>query len=138
MIHPFKQRVIIKEWRQKNPQPHQPALSYERDMICSCDPGLVIEYSWPVPMKVEGDSMEGAGIFCGGLLIVDKGMNPKAGQVIIGVVNQQPLVKYLAFVGRHTVLRPANRKYPDRFIMEGDEFDIWGVVTQSVRDHARN
>lgn len=89
-------------------------------------------------VKVEGDSMEGAGIFCGDLLIVDKGMNPKAGQVIIGVVNQQPLVKYLAFVGRHTVLRSANRKYPDRFIMEGDEFDIWGVVTHSVRDHWRN
>lgn len=89
-------------------------------------------------VKVEGDSMEGAGIFCGDLLIVDKGIDAKAGQVIIGVVNQQPLVKYLAFVGSHPVLRSANRKYPDRFIMEGDYFDIWGVVTHSIRDHARN
>jgi len=89
-------------------------------------------------VKVEGDSMEGAGIFCGDLLIVDKGIDAKAGQVIIGVVNQQPLVKYLAFVGCHAVLRSANRKYPDRFIMEGDDFDIWGVVTHSIRDHWRN
>lgn len=89
-------------------------------------------------VKVEGDSMEGAGIFCGDLLIVDKGLSPKAGQVIIGVVNQQPLVKYLVFVGRQTLLRSANRKYPDRFIMEGDDFDIWGVVTHSIRDHWRN
>ena len=89
-------------------------------------------------VKVEGDSMEGAGIYCGDLLIVDKGLYPTAGQVIIGVVNQQPLVKYLAFVGRQTVLRSANGKYPDRFIMEGDDFDIWGVVTHSIRDHARN
>jgi DNA polymerase V len=89
-------------------------------------------------VKVEGDSMEGAGIFCGDLLIVNKGVDAKAGQVIIGVVNQQPLVKYLAFVGRQTVLRSANRKYPDRFIMEGDEFDIWGVVTHSIRDHWKN
>jgi DNA polymerase V len=89
-------------------------------------------------VKVEGDSMEGAGIFCGDLLIVDKGLYPKAGQVIIGVVNQQPLVKYLAFVGRQTVLRSANRKYPDRYIMDGDDFDIWGVVTHSIRDHWRN
>jgi DNA polymerase V len=63
-------------------------------------------------VKVEGDSMEGAGIFCGDLLIVDKGLSPKAGQVIIGVVNQQPLVKYLAFVGRQTVLRSASRNIP--------------------------
>lgn len=89
-------------------------------------------------VKVEGDSMEGAGIFCGDLLIVDKGLYAKAGQIIIGVVNQQPLVKYLAFVGCHTVLRSANRKYPDRFIMEGDDFDIWGVVTHSIRDHWKN
>lgn len=47
-------------------------------------------------VKVEGDSMEGAGIFCGDMLIVDNGLIAKAGQVIIGVVNQQPLVKYLA------------------------------------------
>jgi len=53
-------------------------------------------------------------------------------------VNQQPLVKHLAFVGRHTVLRSANRKYPDRFIMEGDNFEIWGVFTHSIRDHWRN
>lgn len=89
-------------------------------------------------VKAEGDSMKGAGIFCGDPLIVDKGLYPKAGQVIIGVVNQQPLVKYLSFVGRQTVLRSANRKYPDRFIMEGDDFDIWGVVTHSIRDHWRN
>jgi len=52
--------------------------------------------------------------------------------------HQQPLVKYLAFVGCHTVLRSANRKYPDRFIMEGDDFDIWGVVTHSIRGLWRN
>jgi DNA polymerase V len=56
-------------------------------------------------VKVEGDSMEGAGIFSGDLLIVDKGIDAKAGQVIIGVVDQQPLVKYLAFVSCHAVLR---------------------------------
>jgi DNA polymerase V len=89
-------------------------------------------------VKVEGDSMEGAGIFSGDLLIVDKGIDAKAGQVIIGVVDQQPLVKYLAFVSCHAVLRSANRKYPDRFIMEGDDFDIWGVVTHSICDHGRN
>lgn len=114
-------------------------------MICSRDPGPVIEYScaWPAPMEVEGDSVEGARIFCGDLLIVDKGLYPEAGQVrsgqvIIGVVNQQPLVKYLAFVGRQAVLRWANRKYSDRCIMEGDEFDLWGVVAHSIRDHWKN
>lgn len=89
-------------------------------------------------VKVEGDSMQGAGIFSGDLLIVDKGMEATAGRVIIAVVNQEPLVKYLSFVGSHPVLRSANRKYPDRYIMEDDDFGIWGVVTHSIRDHWRN
>jgi DNA polymerase V len=89
-------------------------------------------------VKVQGDSMEGAGIFCGDLLIVDKGMEATVGQIIIGVVNQEPLVKYFSIMGRQLVLRSANRKYPGRYIMEGDYFDIWGVVTHSIRDHWRN
>jgi DNA polymerase V len=82
--------------------------------------------------------MDGAGILCGGLLIVDKGIDARAWHVIIGVVNQQPLVKQLTFVICPTVLRSANRKTPDRFIMEGDELDIWGVFTDCIRDHSRN
>ena len=104
----------------------------------SLDEWLNIRAPGTYLVKIEGDSMEGAGIFCGDLLIVDKGLEVRAGQVIIGVVNQQPLVKYLCFVGRQMVLRSANRKYPDRYIMEGDYFDIWGVVTHSIRDHSRN
>lgn len=69
-------------------------------------------------VKVEGDRMEGAGIFSGDLLIDYKGLYPEAGQV-----NQESLVKYSAFVGCNSVLRSANRKYPDRFIMEGDGFN---------------
>jgi DNA polymerase V len=104
----------------------------------SLDEILNIRASGTYLVKVEGDSMEGAGIFCGDLLVVDKGIDAKVGQVIIGVVNQQPLVKYLAFVGSGPILRSANWKYSDRYIMEGDYFDIWGVVTRSIRDHARN
>lgn len=35
------------------------------------------------------------------------------------------------------VLRSENPKDPSRYIMEGDTFEVWGVVRFSVRDHDR-
>lgn len=83
----------------------------------------------------EGDSMMDAGVFSGDLLVVDKGREAQAGNMVIGVINQEPAVKFLSYVHGRPVLRSANRGYPDRHILEGDTFEVWGVVTHSIRDH---
>jgi DNA polymerase V len=88
-------------------------------------------------VRVEGDSMTGAGIFSGDLLVVSKDKEPKRGCIIIGVIDGEACVKRLDFDGMHPVLRSENRKYPPRYILENDRFEIWGVVTHSLRDHDR-
>jgi len=80
--------------------------------------------------------MRDAGIFSGDLLIVDKGREAVPGCIVIGVINQEPTVKYLARAScGQIILRSGNKAYPDRYILESDEFDVWGVVTHSIRDH---
>ena len=87
-------------------------------------------------VKCEGDSMIGAGIFSGDLLIVDKGREAVTGSIVIGVINQEPTVKYLARSScGQIILRSGNKAFPDRYILESDEFEVWGVVTHSIRDH---
>lgn len=86
-------------------------------------------------VRVEGDSMQGAGIFSGDLLVVDKGAEPKRGQVVIAVVNNEPLCKRLDFEHGSPVLRSDNPRYPSRYITEGDTFEFWGIVRYSLRDH---
>jgi DNA polymerase V len=99
------------------------------ELMCLRAPGTYL-------VKCEGDSMQGAGIFSGDLLIVDKGRDASAGDIVIGVINQEPSVKYLCFgLGGMPILRSGNKKYPDRYIMENDSFEVWGVVTHSIRDH---
>lgn len=97
------------------------------DLLCIRAPGTYL-------VRVAGDSMTRAGIFDGDLLIVDKGAEVKQGQVVIGVVNQEPTVKRLDYVRGMPVLRSEGAGH-HRFIMEGDEFTVWGVVTHSVRQH---
>ncbi|WP_426811683.1 LexA family protein (plasmid) [Pseudomonas sp. WOUb67] len=86
-------------------------------------------------VRVEGDSMQGAGIFSGDLLIVDRQVQAQHGHIIIAAVNGEPLCKRLSLEHGQIVLRPENKKYPARYIIEGDSFEVWGVVSHSVRSH---
>lgn len=87
-------------------------------------------------VRIGGRSMEGAGIFDGDLLVVDRSIEPKHGHIVIGSVNQEPTCKRLIFRESSIVLMPENTDFPARYILEGDEYTTWGVVTFSVRSHA--
>ena len=86
-------------------------------------------------VRIDGDSMQGAGIFDGDLVLVDRSLEARHGQIVIAAVNGEPLCKRLHRFGGQVALRSENPRYPPRYILEGDELTIWGVVTFSVRSH---
>lgn len=86
-------------------------------------------------VKIDGDSMEGSAIFDEDVVIVDKAIDARAGHIVIATVNGEPVCKRLDYVGRQIVLRSENPRYAARFIVEGDEFSVWGVVTFSLCSH---
>jgi DNA polymerase V len=88
-------------------------------------------------VKVEGDSMQGAGIFSGDVVIVDRGRDAENGDIIIAAVNNEPVCKRLHRRDGAVILKSENPAYPARYILEGDDFLVWGVVRFSVRDHAQ-
>ena len=61
--------------------------------------------------KASGDSMTGAGIFDGDLLIVDRSITATDGKIVIAVVNGELTVKRFKIVGRTAQLHPENPKY---------------------------
>ncbi|UFH51119.1 LexA family protein [Pseudomonas sp. KNUC1026] len=87
-------------------------------------------------VRIEGESMSGAGIHDGDLVIVDRAIEPAHGQIVIAAVNGEPLCKRLYRQAGEVALLSENRRFPPRYILDGDELQIWGVVTFSVRDHA--
>ena len=88
--------------------------------------------------KILGDSMQGAGIFCGDLVIVDRSKTARHGDIVIAALNTESVCKRLHKRGDQVVLMGENPHYPPRHVMEGDELVIWGVVNYSVRDHERS
>lgn len=85
-------------------------------------------------LKVSGDSMSGAGILPGDMVIVDKGQTPKSGDIVIAEVDEAWTMKYLKKHGESVTLLPANPKYQP--IRPKNELKIAGVVTAVVRKYS--
>jgi SOS regulatory protein LexA len=84
-------------------------------------------------LKVSGDSMSGAGILQGDMVIVDKGQTPKSGDIVIAQVDGEWTMKFLRKRGDNVTLVPANPKYQP--IKPKNELKIAGVVTAVVRKY---
>lgn len=82
--------------------------------------------------RVEGDSMNGAGVFEGDLLVVDKAVQPATGDMAVCVLNGEFTVKFVDVGPAGVRLRPANDAYEPIRVEEGDSFEVWGVVTYVI------
>ncbi len=56
---------------------------------------------------------------------------------MIAAINTEPVCKRLYRRNGLVILQSENPAYPPRYVMEGDDLVIWGVVRYSVRDHAQ-
>lgn len=86
-------------------------------------------------VMITGESMQGAGIFEGDLAVVDRSIEPAHGHIVVALLNNDPMCKRLCKRGTEVILLSENPKFPARYVLEGDELSIWGVITSTVRSH---
>ncbi len=79
-------------------------------------------------VKAQGDSMKGAGIFDGTMLVVDKSVEAGDGDIVVAFVNGECFVKRLRYEKGKVFLCPENRGYPRYEVKGGENFQIFGVV----------
>lgn len=84
-------------------------------------------------VRVEGDSMEGVGIFSGDVLVVDRSIEARTGRIVVAAVNGELVVKRLGMLAGQPVLLSENTAYAPIVIGAGEDCFIWGVVTGSAR-----
>jgi len=105
------------------------------EQALSLDALLDIDAPHTYLVRAQGHSMEGAGIFDGDVLVVSRALTAKHGDIVIAAINGDTFVKRFTRQGDQVVLCSENPKYSPRYILEGDELLIWGVVTGSIRRH---
>jgi len=84
-------------------------------------------------VKVKGDSMVGAGIYSGDMLIVDRSQDPKNGSMVVAILNGEFTVKRLNKKDGKIFLLAENPNYKPIEIISGMDFEVWGVVLHSIR-----
>lgn len=86
-------------------------------------------------LQVRGESMREAGIFDGDVVLVDKAIRPRNGQIVVAVVDGDFTIKRLWQRAGRMKLLAANPTYPDITPKDGQEILIWGVVVASITVH---
>lgn len=83
--------------------------------------------------RVKGNSMEGAGIYDGNLLVIDKSIKPKSEQIAVCFLDGEFTVKRIRLEQNVVYLIPENEAYEPIEVKEENNFSIWGIVTHVIR-----
>ena len=83
-------------------------------------------------LRAQGDSMTGAGIHDGDLLVVDRAEAAAHNRVVIAAIDGELTVKRLLRRNGRVLLAPDNPDYAELDITEHEQVHVWGVVTYAI------
>ena len=86
-------------------------------------------------LRVKGDSMINAGIKDKDLIIVDKSLIAKPGNIIIAMIDGEFTIKRLSIKNNELYLKAENNNYPDFRFKNHIDVQIWGVVIYSIHSY---
>ncbi|PHV10528.1 LexA family protein [Chitinimonas sp. BJB300] len=107
------------------------------DEKLSLDELLVHHPAATYMLRVKGDSMRDDHICDGDVLVVDRSIKPASGHIVIAVLDGEFTVKRLRLQSNSAYLVPANPEFPTIEVKEGQELQIWGVVTSTIHRFQR-
>ena len=79
-----------------------------------------------------GDSMISSGIFSGDILIIDRSLHARDGDIVIALLHGEFTVKQVSIINDNLFLISQNKDYLPIKISPEMEFEIWGVVTYTI------
>ena len=83
--------------------------------------------------RVSGDSMIGAGLEDGDLLVIDRSLNPENGKIAVCLIDGDFTVKRIKKIKKNFYLVAENKKYEPIKIEEDNQLIIWGIVTYVIK-----
>lgn len=104
-----------------------------KEFKISLDKTLVKNKEATFYAKVSGQSMVGAGIDDGDLLVVDKSLDPKHNNIAVCFIDGEFTVKRLKVSGGDVYLQPENPSYKAIKVTNDSNFQVWGIVTHVIK-----
>lgn len=85
-------------------------------------------------VRVQGNSMVGAGIHDTDVLVVDRALDPVQNSVVVVCLNDGYYVKRIQFREQETLLIAEHHSIPIIKVTAHDRFFVWGVVTYALHN----
>ena len=104
-----------------------------KEIRISLDKELVKNKAATFYARVSGESMVGAGLDDGDLLVIDRSLDPENGKIAVCFVDGEFTVKRIKKEEDRLYLMPENKKYKRIEIKEENELIIWGVVEYVIK-----
>lgn len=109
-----------------------PAADFDEVRI-SLDQIVIKNKSATFYAKASGNSMIGAGISDGDILVIDRSLEPSNNKIVICFIDGEFTVKRIQIDKEVVCLMPENSEYEPIYITENNQFIIWGVVTYVLK-----
>ena len=104
-----------------------------KEIRISLDKELVKNRAATFYARVSGESMVGAGLDDGDLLVIDRSLDPESGKIAVCFIDGEFTVKRIKKEEDRLYLMPENKKYKRIEIKEENELIIWGVVEYVIK-----
>ena len=104
-----------------------------KEIRISLDKELVKNKEATFYARVSGDSMVGADLHDGDLLVIDRALNPENGKIAVCFIDGEFTVKRIKKEKDKLYLIPENKQYKKIEIKEENELIIWGVVEYVIK-----
>jgi DNA polymerase V len=105
------------------------------DAIIDLNKYLIKNPSTTFVAFTDGNSLIGAGINNKDLLIIDKSLEPTDGKIAVCIIDGEFTAKRLKVLDKEIWLMPENENFKPIKISEYNDFEIWGIVTFSIKKH---
>lgn len=88
--------------------------------------------------RVTGDSMIGEGIDEGDILVIDRSLEPRNGDLAVCCLDGEFTLKRIhQTADRRILLMPSNPRYEPIEVTAENEFAVWGIVTYTIKANRR-
>lgn len=133
-FHPDQEHRKKMHWAQEGISAGFPSPADDfKELRISIDQEVVRNEEATFYARVSGESMQGAGLDDGDLLVIDRSLEPADNKIAICFIDGEFTVKRLKVTKNEVLLIPENPKYQPIKITEENELIIWGVVTYVVK-----
>ena len=104
-----------------------------KELRFSIDQDVVKNEEATLYALVAGQSMQGAGLDDGDLLVIDRSKEPEDNAIAVCFIDGEFTVKRLKVEAECVYLMPENPNYSPIKVTEDNQLIIWGVVTYVVK-----